>query len=98
MAKALFWGSMFPSSISVDQDYVVVATAEGTLGFTKDQLLRAWIGEADGRVITDGAAAFTATGKRIARGNAHPARFRRVDPATEKWLPLRQLLIPVDRA
>ena len=45
-------------------------------------------------VATDGAAAFSGN-TRVARGNRHPMRFRRVDPSAEKWLPMRQLLIPL---
>lgn len=85
----------FPLSVAVDQGYVMAVTAEGTLGFTLTDILHAWTGEADGRAISDGAAVFTANGKRIARGNQHPMRFRRVDPSTESWLPLRQLLVPL---
>ena len=91
------------SGFAVDQSYLFVfdSVAGLILSFEKSTLIRSWHAPSTaGGLKTDGAALFSGTGgggSRVARGNQPPALFRRVDPSTETWLSLRQLLVPVSR-
>ena len=88
-----------PDSIIVDQDYLFVLQNGELNAYNKLFATEAWRAPIASFFASDGTAVFTggsSGGDRIARGNHRPTRFRRVDPTTEKHLPLRQLLVPVE--